>query len=436
MVVTKRLTFLVILGGLVIISFSFFFSSLLIFTIWNFVLLFLLIKDYKSLPSSDLWTVRREVPRRLSIGVPNTVTLIAANDSSWPFSMEITDDYPRPFLASRDRFHFHLFPGENKNIEYYVTPLARGDYKFKDIWCRIFSPLGLLGKQIRVSSEIVVKVYPNFLAVSKYELFARKGRLNEVGFKPSRYKGQGTAFESLRDYLPDDDFRKINWKATARRGKLIAQEYETERDQNIIFLIDTARMMVGEFEGLSRLDYAINSAFLLSYVALAKGDKVGLILFSNDIESYLPPRGGKSQLLRITEELYKAKGELVEPDYGKAFRYLSLKHRRRSLVILFTNFFGAGHTRSLVTYINHIHLVHLPICIIMKDATLVMKADSQLVSSQTLYEKAVVEGLLLEKERTLFKLRRAGAIILDLYPKDLSPTLIRTYLEIKLRGRL
>lgn len=434
--VTKNFIYLIILGVIIIAGLSSFLSPVLLIIIWNIFVLFIFLFDYFHLPSKKDFVIERIAAQKFSLGALNPVTIKVTNNSKKFIHLEITDDYPRQFLSSLTRLSFLIPPYESRSANYYVTPLNRGDYEFGSIWLRISSQWKISQKQIYVNGKANIKVYPNLLAISKYELFARKGRLHEVGLKPSRRVGQGTMFESLREYVPDDDYKKINWKATARRGKLISQEYETEKDQNVIFLIDTARMMVGEFEGLSRLDYALNATLLLSYVALAKGDKVGLILFSNEVESYLPPRRGKEHLSRITEELYNANGRLVEPDYGRAFRYLGFKHRRRSLLILFTNFFSAGQSRALITYMHHLHLVHLPLCVTMKDSALIKKAESFPENSAAVYEKGIAEGLLQEKERTLYQLKRSGSLILDLYPHELSPTLIRTYLDIKLRGRL
>lgn len=436
MVITSRFIYITFLGSLIIIALSPIFPSFSIFILWNIFTITILLLDRLNLPKIQMLNIERIVPQKLSLGAPNQVIIKLTNNSSKTISIEIADDFPRQFLVSKERLSTVLHPGEYKSLEYFMTPLNRGDYQFGDIWLRVSSLWQLYQKQLKLPAGCSIKVYPNWLAISKYELFARKGRLQEIGLKPSRRLGQGTMFESLREYVPDDDFRKINWKATARRGKLITQQYESERDQNVIFIIDTGRMMIGEFEGLSHLDYALNATLLLAYVALVKGDKVGLLLFSNEVESYLPPRHGKEHLFRITEHLYNAQGRLVEPDYGKAFRYLGFKHRRRSLLILFTNFFAAGQSHSLVAYLNQLHLVHLPLCVTMKDASLIKKAEAVPESSTELYEKGTAEELLLEKEHTLLQLRRTGTLILDLYPDEISPTLIRTYLEIKLRGRL
>src|SRR5262245_40620555 len=227
---------------------------------------------------------------KLSLGAENLITLLLANRSRRPLQFQLRDEYPYQFVADAVTLAGAIAPYDIYEARYHVKPLQRGDYRFGDINIRYTSTLKTFVRQARYPAEAQVKVYPNVLDVRKYDLLARKGLLFELGLRAARVYGAGTEFERLREYNTDDEFRRINWKATARRGKPIAAEFETERSQYIVSLIDTGRLMRPPIADLAKLDYAINTALLLSYVATLKGDHVGLLTFADDVRTYLAPR--------------------------------------------------------------------------------------------------------------------------------------------------
>jgi uncharacterized protein (DUF58 family) len=279
-----------------------------------------------------------------------------------------------------------------------------------------------------------VKVYPNLLELRKYVILARRGRFSEAGLKHSKLYGEGTEFESLRDYLPDDDYRRINWKATARLGHPVSEEYQSERSQNITIMLDCGRMMTAVIRDMSKLDYAINSALMLGYVGCTKGDKVSLMAFSDNVEAYIPPRGGKRQLYRMVEALYDISPKMCQPDYEKAFTLVESKLRKRSLIVVFTDLIDVEISKTLTSYLPVLRPHHLVLCITLKDSELIRIADKVPDTVEDVYQKAVAGQLLLEQQNTLSRLQQNGVLVLDAIPENLSVATVNRYLELKGRN--
>jgi uncharacterized protein (DUF58 family) len=321
-------------------------------------------------------------------------------------------------------------------LRYHVKPLQRGDYSFGDLNIRYTSLLKTFIRQARYPATTPIKVYPNVLDIRKYDLQARKGLLFEPGLRATRVYGQGTEFERLREYSTDDEFRRINWKATARRGKPIAAEYETERSQYVISVIDSGRLMRPPVGDLAKIDYAINTALLLSYVATLKGDHVGLLTFADDVRTYLAPKRGKGQFYRMLEALYNVQYEPVEADYGQALAYLGIRHKRRSLVVLFTDLVTLDAAKPLIAHMSRLAQRHLPLCVVISDPNITALAAQPASSSAAVYQRTVAETLIDERRIVLDTLQRSGVLTLDVPADQLSVAVINRYLELKGRGAI
>jgi uncharacterized protein (DUF58 family) len=291
-------------------------------------------------------------------------------------------------------------------------------------------------RQARYPLAADVRVYPNLLELKKYDLLARKGMLHELGLRVSRVRGTGGEFERLRDYTADDEFRRINWKATARRGKPITAEYETERSQHVICAIDCGRLMAPPVGELMRLDYAVNTALMLSYVAGLRGDHVGLLAFADDVRAFVAPRRGKPQFQAILETLYNLQPEPVEADHGVALGYLARRQRRRALIVLFTDLATPEAAGPLVTHLTRLARHHLPLCVTVSDPFLTGAAGQPVRDSEGLYRRAVAEGLLDERRTLLDRLQRSGVLTIDVPADRLSAGVVNTYLRLKAQGRL
>jgi uncharacterized protein (DUF58 family) len=297
--------------------------------------------------------------------------------------------------------------------------------------------LGFFLRQFKVSVENNnIRVYPNILEIRKYQLLAQQGHLIEAGIKPSRMVGLGTDFESLRDYQVDDEYRRINWGATARRGRLISNQYEVDKSQNILLVLDAGRLMSGAVNSLAKLDHAINASLLLGYVGVNRDDKVGLVAFADRVKLYIPPGKGKPQLQKILASLYNLQPEVVESDYQAACQYISFKNRKRSLICIFTDLIDEQASQALITYVSSLTKNHLVMCITMLDPSLVRQARKIPVHSSEVYEKGVARAVLRNREKAMTMLKNRGVVVVSVPPEELSIAIINKYLELKSLARL
>src|SRR5437867_1581440 len=394
----------------------------------------LVVADYLLTTRPGDIEVERINDTKLSLGAENLITLLLANRGRRPVRFRLRDEYPYQFNADATFLDGQVAPYDIYEARYHVRPLQRGDYSFGDTNIRYVSALKTFVRQARYQAAAPVKVYPNVLDVRKYDLLARKGLLFELGLRANRQFGAGTEFERLREYNTDDEFRRIDWKATARRGKPIAAEYETERSQYIRTVIDTGRLMRPPIGDLAKLDYVINTALLLSYVATLKGDHVGLLTFADDVRTYLAPKRGRGQFYRMLEALYNVQFEPVEADYGQALSYLGLKHKRRSLVVLFTDLVTLDAAKPLIAHMARLAQRHLPLCVVISDPNITNLAAQRPRASDAVYQRAVAEMLLDERKVVLDTLNRSGVLTLDVPADKLTVSVINKYLELKGRG--
>ncbi|HEX2906942.1 MAG TPA: DUF58 domain-containing protein, partial [Phototrophicaceae bacterium] len=322
----------------------------------------------------------------------------------------------------------------------HVRPVQRGDFAFGDLNLRWLGPLRLFVRQAVVKAAAPVKVYPNIYEIRRYELLVRRDQLAEMGLRNVRLRSEGTEFESLRDYMPDDPYRAINWKATARRGKPISTDYEPERNQRILIMLDVGRMMrsairVDDNSGLAwnmaKVDFIINSTLLLSYVARRKGDKVGLLVVADRVKQFVPPGPGSAHFQKILEVMYGLGSEPVEADYGQAVQYLRSRQKKRALVVMFTDLSGARASETLLAHLPLLAPQHLPLLVTIRDPVLDQEAHQPPVDSAAVYRRAVAEQLVDERRVLLENLRRRGVLTLDVDAAHLSAQVVNRYLQLK-----
>jgi uncharacterized protein (DUF58 family) len=396
----------------------------------------LAVSDALLAPRPPQIEVERVHDQRLSIGAENLITLILSNASPRPVGFTLRDEHPHEFPADARFLSGVIPPYDVFEARYHLRPLRRGDYAFGDVVLRYRGPLGAILRQARYPLAAPVRVYPNLLDLRKYDLLARKGLLHELGLRPTRVYGAGGEFERLREYTPDDEFRRINWKATARRNKPIAADYEAERSQHVVCAIDCGRLMAPPVGELMRIDYAVNTALLLSYVALLRGDHVGVMAFADGVRGYVAPRRGKPQFQRLLDTLYNLQPEPVEADHGAALGYLARRQRRRTLIVLFTDLATPEAAGPLLSHLGRLARHHLPLCVTVSDPALASAAGHPAGDSAELYRRAVAEGLLDERRALLDRLHRAGVLTLDVPADKLSAGVVNTYLRLKAQGRL
>ena len=379
--------------------------------------------------------VSRELPVKLSIGVANPVVLSVRNRAARVARLRVRETPPSGFVGER-RAALLVPSFDACGIDLSFTPPARGCWRFGRPGVRSLGPLGLGGWQFAPDIAEDVRVYPDITAVRSYALLARKGSLLEMGVRQARLAGAGMEFESLREYRPGDDYRDIDWKATARRGDPVVRQFEVERSQTIVIALDAGRLMTPAAGGLSKLDRAANAALLLAYLAVANGDLVGLVVFGRDVEAFLPPRKGHRQFLAILEALYAVEARVEEPDYERALRFLAAKLTKRSLVVLFTDVLGTEPSRRLLRVLSSITAKHLPLVLTQRDRAIEARARAAARTESDAFAAAVAEDILRDKAAALGVLSAAGALALDVDPNELSVAAVNRYLEIKARGRL
>lgn len=401
-----------------------------VFLYYNAVILALLIFDF--IISQRLsFSVQREFDRILSIGIENPVQISVKNRSGYPFSVTIKDEYPLQFLASEKELKGKISKHETETFCYTVTPFKRGEYTFGSVFTRRMSHLGLWVFENKYDLETQAKVYPNVYMVKKYDILSRKQMLNLLGVKPSKIYGQGTEFEMLRDYQVDDEYRVIDWKATSKKGKPISRVYQVERTRNVMLMIDTGRIMGVNVGDLTKLEHAVNSALLVSFVALRLGERVGLCLFSSDIKEYIPLQSKRSHFNVIVESLYNLKPDDYESDYRKAFEYISLKNKKRSLVIIYTDLIEKHISQRLIQYCSALQKMHLPLCVAVKDINITEIAQYETKVERELYQKAVAQKLLKDRKVAIKELNRRGVRVVDELPEELTISTLNKYLELK-----
>lgn len=397
---------------------------------------FVLWLDWRWAENIQRFEVSREHDSKLSLGAQNSIGLTVRNRGRRPTTLWVRDEPPDTFDIEARLFEGALAARGTWQTTYHVRPVRRGDYGFGDVHLRWLGPLGLIVRQGKVPAAGPVKVYPNLLDVRRYDLLVKRNRLQEIGLRNARQFGEGTEFERLREYLPDDEFRRINWKATARRNRPVTVEYQTERSQSVIAVMDTGRLMQSPVANMAKLDHVVNAVLLLAYVATGKGDKVGMLTFADEVIHYLTPRQGRGQFYRMLELLYAVDAQPVEPDYRRALNYLALKHRRRALVVIFTDLSGGLSMQTLVGQVSLLAKRSLPLVVTLSDPDIVSAARQKPDDSLGVYQRAAAALMLDERKVALDTLRRQGVLTLDAPANQLSIAVINHYLELKAKTRL
>lgn len=380
--------------------------------------------------------VERFVPEHLSIGRWNQVGWDVRNASRVTVAFEITEDLPETFQRATPRVAGRLLGQSRAELRYGVRPTRRGQFVLGNIFLRYRTQLGLVVRQIRIVWATPVKVYPDVASLARYELAAQRHRLMEMGLKAVRQRGQGSLFEGLREYVPGDDLADVAWKATARHGRMITRTYETERSQNVLLVVDCGRLMTTQIDRLSRLDYAINASLLLTYVAMKQGDYVGMVAFSDRIEGYVPPVKGRAALSRMNEALYRLEPRLREPNYEQVCRFLALRHRKRSLIVILTDVIDREASSMLLAYTARFARQHLPLCVTLRNLQVEGIAHGPADDIADCFSKTVALQMLARRAEALRQMRQTGVDVLDAAPRELTPQLLNRYLLLKQRRRL
>jgi len=401
------------------------------------VLIVLLLVDYWFLfsPKNPI-TAQRFLTERLSNGDENNIQISIVSTYRNTVSVEIIDEIPHQFQNRNVCFYTRLEPQQQQSIHYQLRPLKRGLYNFGHILVYVNGIFSLLKKRHIIQATIDVPVYPSYLQLRQYQLMAISNRLSEAGIKKVRRFGHSMEFEQIKEYVQGDDYRTLNWQATARRGQLMVNTYSDEKSQQVYCIIDKGRIMKMPFDGLSLLDYSINASLVLSNIALMKQDKAGLVTFSDTMGTHVKADKKALQMQLIIDALYNQKTKYLETDFEKLYSHLKTKVTQRSLIVLFTNFESLSGMRRQLPYLKKIASQHLLITVFFKNTTLQQLLDANVQKVEDVFNKAIAEQFDYEKRQIVKELNIVGINTILTAPKDLTVNAINKYLEIKARNLL
>ncbi len=368
-----------------------------------------------------------------SIAESNPIELLVFNRSPRSFWVSLKITLPPSFEAPDQPTRIWVSAGERARTKIHAYPSRRGRHEIGPCFVRIPSRWGLLMKQTSHGSRHTVRVYPDLAKIRTYELLARQHRQYAL-IRASRLRGGESEFARLRDYRADDDYRLIDWKATARRNVLTTREYQLESDQNIFILLDAGRLMTAEVEGITQFDHALSCSLLLCHVATKGGDRVGLACFDDEIRCFVLPEGGPKTTSRLVAATYSLHPRLTESGFHNVLSAFDTRVKKRSLLVLFTQLIDDGSVSRLAAHLRQLARKHLPLVIVLKDTDLSEMAqgnDSRGSESAELYRQGAAAELLMWQARATKKLTQAGALLLEVPAKDLSSRVINHYLELK-----
>jgi uncharacterized protein (DUF58 family) len=393
--------------------------------------------DFALLPGRRALTLTRELPENVGIGdsVDGTYTIA----SHWPRTIVVDLlDHPSPLVSGgAGATTVTIAPSSSRALTFHITGETRGRAALGDVGARVRTPIGLISARVLFTAHDSIMVIPSLSGVRRFRLLAMQHRLESAGVRSLRRRGEGLAFANLREYAVGDDPRRIDWKASARRAQLITREYSIERSQTVITLIDAGRSMTQLAANRSRFEHALSAALILTDIAANAGDRVGTLVFDDDIRAYVPARSGRGALQAIRDAFVPLEASSREPDYAGAFRYLAAHQRKRSLVVFITDVIDPRASQALIAHVSRSAARHLAVVVALRNDSIFAAAlPSATGGAATLYESAAAEELILAREEALTRMRRAGVSVIDVSPQLMTAAVINRYLEIKSRGAL
>lgn len=388
----------------------------------------LLIYSIKNGVKAERW-----LPDRFSMGDDNKVILLFQNHYHFPANISVIDELPAQFQERKWLRKLRMETKGKSMLEYKLRPVTRGEYVFHDINVYVQAPLGLVKRRYIFPAQHTVKVYPSFVQMRRYQLLAVSNRLQEAGVKKIRRIGHSLEFEQIKDYVRGDDYRTINWKATARKGNLMVNSFTDERSQQVYCLINKGRVMKMPFDNLTLLDHAINASLVLSNVALIRQDKAGLITFEREIDTFLPADKKPTQMNLILESLYRQQTTFLEPDFEKLFSVIRNRITNRSLLILFTNFESLESLNRALPALKRMAHYHLLLLVFFENSELKSITSKQATTLEGIYIKTIAEKFAYEKRQMVKELHKNGIMSILTTPANLTVNTINRYLELKTR---
>ena len=377
----------------------------------------------------------RTVEEKLSNGDYNLITLQFEGRYSFTTHLEIIDEFPFQLQLRNKNFSLiNCKPGFSEHINYKILPTERGEYNFGDLLIFASTSLKLVTRRINIPANRTVKVYPSIIQYRKFAYLAISNRLEEAGVKKIRQIGISNEFEQIREYVKGDDYRVINWKASARKNELMVNQYQQEKAQNVYCLIDKGRLMHMPFEGLSLVDYAINATLVLSGIAIGKGDKAGLITFSDKIGSFIMASSKATQMSIVSEALYNQEVRRREADFLRLYKNIRTRIKKRSLMVLFTNFDSPVNLNRQIRFLKALAQNHLLLVVIFDNTEINKLSNRKAHDISGIYRQTIAEKFQYDKQLIKKELLKNGIYCLLTEPKDLTINTINQYIQYKARG--
>lgn len=421
---------------LYVLAFSYpeleFIASVLLASLFGLTLLDLILVFGSKTP----FLVERKVGERLNLGDDNKVSLKVSNNTAQPLHFSMIEGYPAEMQVRSALMTGSLLPGKSKDFEYTFTPKTRGEYSFGDVFILMRSFFFLASRRVDIPLSTKVHVYPSVLQMKRYELLVFHQQKVSSGIKKIRRLGNNSEFEQIKNYVQGDEMKTVNWKATSRKNDLMVNQYQEEKSQSIYCIIDKSRSMQMEFEGLSMLDHSINSTLVLLNIALKKGDKAGLITYSNKIGTLLPAERSGGQMRRIQEALYNQRTLYKEGDYDLLYQSVRKTVRSRSLLVLYTNFETEFSMRRAIPMLRKLNQKHVLVVVFFENSELQDLAYQAPSTILDVYQSTVAERMISLKSKIARELRQNGIQTVLTLPEELSVNTINKYLELKAKGAI
>ena len=387
-------------------------------------------------PAPSSLPVRRDLPPAVTLGATAEIRWTVRNPTRRSLRIALADELA-PSLRAGTRRAAARVPGHGTlGVATTINPARRGRFTPTELVLRVGGPLGLAARQSALSVPGVLRVYPSFRSKDEAELRIRKARILEVGLRSAQGLGAGTEFDQLRDYSVDDEFRRVDWGATARAGRPIVRTYRAERNQTVLVLLDNGRVMAGRVDGVPRVEHAVDAVMMLTAVSTGLGDRCGVVAFDRGVRAAVAPGSGRAQLGRVIEALYDLEPVLAESDYAGAFAETLARFRRRTLLVVLTDLVGSAVDEWLVPALPLILREHVVVVAGVRDPDVARWSAGGAGDVPGAYRQAAAVSALEARRRTVARLRGLGATVVDARPGELAPALADAYLKVKATGRL
>lgn len=415
---------------------SYIVPSLLFFAelFFVFVFAFLFLDIFILLTAKSKVHAKRALKDQFNLGDKNPVKITISNALNLPVRIKIIDELPYQFQIRNFKKHLVLKPAEHQDLQYHLFPVKRGEYNFGALNIFVGTFLRMAERRIKFSQDYTVKVYPNVKLMREFELKVFTSSNLYQGVKKVRKLGNNQEFEQIKPYVKGDDYRKINWKATSRKGELMVNQYQDEKSQTVYSIIDKSRVMKMPFNGMTLLDHSINSSLVISNIALRKDDKVGLITFSDKLGVHVKAEKLGGQLRKLLENLYRQKTRFNDANYEMLYYGVRQNIKGRSLIFLYSNFESLYALERAIPMLRKIAKLHLLVVIFFENTELIEKSEKKAFSIEDIYTQTMAQKAVIEKRTIAAELEKFGINTILTTPEKLNVDTINKYLELKSRG--